>query len=103
MGGRTYLQEDKKCYQDRPYFWFCLLSLPVSFLGIFGSLVMCLLFIEAVDLMFVIDSSLTSLTVTQDVFIVVTLTIFAIMDLRLLYFTIAVDVPLHLVDILPGF
>lgn len=55
---------------------------------------LALLFIEASDLLFAVDSIPAVLAVTQDTFIVVTSNIFAIMGLRSLYFAIASILPM---------
>lgn len=55
---------------------------------------LALLFIEASDLLFAVDSIPAVLAVTQDTFIVVTSNIFAIMGLRSLYFALASILPM---------
>jgi len=55
---------------------------------------LALLFIEASDLLFAVDSIPAVLAVTQDTFIVVTSNIFAIMGLRSLYFALSGILPL---------
>ncbi|KRN31672.1 TerC family protein [Weissella halotolerans] len=55
---------------------------------------LALLFIEATDLLFAVDSIPAVLAVTQDTFIVVTSNIFAIMGLRSLYFALAGLLPM---------
>ena len=55
---------------------------------------LALLFIEASDLLFAVDSIPAVLAVTQDTFIVVTSNIFAIMGLRSLYFALSGILPM---------
>lgn len=55
---------------------------------------LALLFIEASDLLFAVDSIPAVLAVSQDTFIVVTSNIFAIMGLRSLYFALAGILPM---------
>lgn len=55
---------------------------------------LALLFIEASDLLFAVDSIPAVLAVTQDEFIVVTSNIFAIMGLRSLYFALSGILPM---------
>ncbi|MDQ4443581.1 hypothetical protein QCG88_10160, partial [Ligilactobacillus salivarius] len=53
-----------------------------------------LIFIEASDLLFAVDSIPAVLAVTQDTFIVVTSNIFAILGLRSLYFALSKLLPM---------
>jgi tellurite resistance protein TerC len=52
-------------------------------------LFMCLMLVEAVDLIFAVDSVPAIFAITQDPFIVYTSNIFAILGLRALYFALA--------------
>ncbi|MDR3191223.1 MAG: TerC family protein [Lactobacillaceae bacterium] len=72
---------------------------PKFFVRVDGKLLatqflLALLFIEASDLLFAVDSIPAVLAVTQDTFIVVTSNIFAIMGLRSLYFALSGILPM---------